>query len=114
MLRSILIFIMVFGFSFGAFAISEEDETNLLLKAISAGATTPEQKSITQKYIASLVSKKQKEAEKYRQLAKVNQGGKFSSQQSKKQEYLRKAEALDNLAKEYQAIGDRYSEVATN
>ncbi len=114
MLRLVITIFMVLSFSINLLAISEEEESRLLLKVISAGATTPEQKSLVQKYIASIIEKKQAEAEKYRQLARSNEGGKIATQRAKKLEYLKKAASIENQIKEYKTLASRYVEVAMN
>ena len=87
-----------------AFAVSDETESRLLEQALVEGAVTKEQKTAINKYFSNIASQKQKEAERYREMADLGRGGKSSSQDLKRKELLRKADVLESEALSYKEM----------
>ena len=107
---------MMVGMSVGSYAITNEEENELLLKAIVEGSTSVEQKAITGRYIAMLIDRKQIEANKYRELAQMSSGGKIRYQNLRQKQYLQKAQNLENQIEHYKTLALKYStsQVADN
>lgn len=115
MLKKVLIIGLIVGMSASSYAISVEQENKLLLKAIVEGSTSPEQKAITARYISMLIDRKQAEANKYRELAQMNFGGKTRYRKAKQQKYLEKAKHIETQIDHYKAFVAKYtSEMAKN
>lgn len=95
-----------------AFAVSEETESRLLEQALIEGAVTKEQKTAVQRYFSNLAMQKQKEAERYREMAEVGRGGKSTSQDIKKREFLKKAELLESESVSYKELSGSIASVS--
>ncbi|MCB1157298.1 MAG: hypothetical protein H7A25_04645 [Leptospiraceae bacterium] len=106
---------LVFGLTSSVFAITPAQENKLLMKALVEGASTPAQKESVSKYMNLLSKEKKAEAERFRALAKMHFGGKARLQDIKEKEYLKKAEALEQEAADYQKLALHYNgELASN
>jgi hypothetical protein len=85
-------------------AISDDIETRLLEQAIIEGAVTKEQKTAINRYFINIASQKLKESERLREMAELARGGKFSSQDIKKRELIKKADLLEEEANSYKQL----------
>lgn len=104
-------------FSFNVYSISQEEENQLLMKAMVEGASTPEQKASVSKYLQMIAKDRKAEADKYRTLANSNFGTKALDQRQRKADYLQKAKSLEQEAANYQKLAMDYqsqSSVANN
>lgn len=103
-LKLTLLTLIFFSIVSSAFAVSEETENRLLEQALIEGAVTKEQKTAVQRYFTNLALQKQKEADRYREMADVGRGGKVASQEIKKREFLKKAEILESESSSYKEL----------
>lgn len=86
------------------YSVSDEFESRLLAKTLLETATTREQKAAVMSYFKAIAEQKREEAARLRQLAQLSRGGKVSSQQLQRQEFLKKAEILEREAKTFDSF----------
>ncbi|MCX7999418.1 MAG: hypothetical protein N3A69_10790 [Leptospiraceae bacterium] len=104
MTRLLSITLAVLFITSSIYSVSDEFESRLLAKALLESATTQEQKAAVVSYFKAIAEQKREEAAKLRQLAKLSRGGKISTQQAQKQEFLRKANLLEREAKTFESF----------
>jgi hypothetical protein len=100
----ILILSFLLGSFSSAFAVSEEMESKLLMKAMLESASTDSQRTAVTNYFNNLANAKLVEAKQLRKSASIARGGKMATQNLQKQELLKKAESLEKQAEAYQKL----------
>lgn len=111
-LKNIFATLFVLTITTSIFAVSEETENRLLEQALVEGAVTKEQKTAVQRYFSNLALQKQKEAERYREMAEVRRGGKSGTQDLKKRELLKKAELLESESSSYKELSGSLASIS--
>lgn len=111
-ITKILILSFLLGSFSSLFAVSEETESKLLVRAMLESATSDTQKAAVSKYFTELASAKKEEAKRLRHTATVARGGKMVAQNNHKREFLEKADRLEKQAQAYEklALGEGLQE----
>ncbi|MCX8000043.1 MAG: hypothetical protein N3A69_14005, partial [Leptospiraceae bacterium] len=104
MIRLFILTLTVLFITSNLYSVSDEFESRLLAKALLESATTSEQKAAVVNYFKAIAEQKREEAAKLRQLAKLSRGGKISTQQAQKEEFLKKAYLLEREAKTFDSF----------
>ncbi|MDX1957299.1 MAG: hypothetical protein SFU98_01935 [Leptospiraceae bacterium] len=101
--------VLAFAITSNAFAISLEEETKFIEKALKEGAVTIEQKNAVSHYFQSIAQKKALEAKRYRDIASLSHGGKVLAEEARKREFNKMAESLEEESRVYEKLAKDFS-----
>ncbi len=94
--------------TFPIFSINSDLEIKLLRNALQEGASTKEQKSALAHFMNGIALEKKKEADKFREMASINYGGKARSADLRSQSFLEQAKVLDEEARAYETNAAKF------